>query len=197
MSDAPASLSARFGHILARIAEPFLLFSGFLALTMILSWMLLLPHWVEVRIDDIAFSPRELTRERIRLTSSITVLKEKRNMSVLPVHDQRYLALQKQKQLQMSAFDLMQQVQHLAQSFQGNAEVVVLDSMVYDAQKHIVVLRGDVRNSGFSSMTVLAQFADQLQKLSGVTSVDLPGFDRKTDTERGIYSPFTFTLHLS
>jgi len=186
----------RIWHVLGVIAEPILFFSGFLAFTLLMSLLFLLPRWGQVRIADTEFSPVALEQEYTRLTASITSLTAKRDESLQPLPDPIYLSLQEKKRSQAQVIPLIEDLRLIAQAAVAQEGVIVLQILSFDASKQALMVTGDVRDAGFSSVTVLAQFIDQLKKSAHVESLDPPVFERAQNADGSVHSPFHFTIHL-
>lgn len=183
--------------ILARVAFPFLLFSLVLVSLLSLSWLLLLPRYTSIDVGGKLRSADGIRQYTSKLTAQIATKEEERQQLVLAVHDPQYDALKKERTSRLSLDDVRTELLQLAKAVTGKDDVVHIGALAEDSATQTITLRGDIRNVSTRSMTVLAQFADALKKLSFVSTATTPAFTREEEKTIGLTSPFTITLTLT
>lgn len=179
--------------ILTRVSSGLLLFSAVFAGVLLLSWYFLLPRLTQLKLQGQTVSLSAILPYEQTLRAQITELETKRTTLVLPVQDATYDALK----VQSLCYPLPQDIAHTLQTAaaQMGENVVHVASSAYSADGS-VTLSGEVRNVGPRSMTVLAQFVKEVEKLPMVDSITTPAFVRENGPS-GYFSPFTFTLTLT
>lgn len=197
MPTPPTPTPARFTviQVLERIALPLFLFTGVLAGVLLLSRIVVLPRLSRIEVNGTTRTAAELRQERTRLTADIAQSEQERRQLLLSVDDETYQALKKMRASSLSFPSVLQELHAQAGKAAGEG-TIELQVVEYDAMGQSVLVRGDVRDSGPRSMTVLAQFVESLRRSSMVDSVDAPSFTRVDDPGIGPHSPFSMTLHL-
>ncbi len=184
-----------FSAILWRIAWPFSVFSLVLTVLLTASWSLLLPRYTRIDVGGTLRSADEIRGYREQLLSQISAKEEQRRQSVLAIHDENYDALKEKRRQRMSLDELKAALVAHAKAVTEKEDVILYSAFEYDPNGKMLVIRGDVRNSGTRSMTVLAEFSQSLGDLPFVLSTTTPDFAREEDAS-GFRSPFTITLSL-
>jgi len=192
-TDTPARQSLQV--ILQRATAPLLLFSAALCMMLLVSYMFLLPRFTQFsRSDGVAMSPRQLAAYEKSLAASITQREEERVRLVMPVNNETYTALKNQKHSTMSLVDLREQLLQAASRMGENEDVLGFDLLSIEGT--LVTVKGDVRNVGTRSMTVLAAFSEEVAKLPFVTQLKRPAFTREGTPDTGFHSPFSLSFSL-
>jgi hypothetical protein len=175
-----------------RFSWPFFVFSAMLALLFTLSWAFLLPRYTRVDVGGVAMTGQEIRDAKSTLAAEVSSLESERRSLVLAVTDPSYQALKEHRRDRKSLESVTTAFEVHAKTVQNGT--VHFRSFAYDPDKNALVLRGDIRDAGVSSMTVLAAYAESLKALPGVQSVTTPTFSREEDPKIGLYSPFTITV---
>lgn len=184
-------------EILHRTSLPFFLFSSVLAFLLFLSWLLLLPGLTHIEVAGKQRSLQELLRYQTDLTGQITTLEAKRDDFLTPVQDDVYQRLLDMKEDRFRFQDVRREVTRTAQTLLPDVpDAIAFRSFLFDAEGQIAEIRGEVRNVGPRSMTVLAQFADALGRISFVQEVRSSRFTREDHGDGEFASPFTIRLIL-
>lgn len=175
-----------------RTGAPLLLFSSVLTALLIASQTWLLPEVTKVTIGGEKRGMDDLRAYHASLQEQLVVMENERNTLILPVQDEQFVALIEKKHHVTDFLSIRSTLYRIADSFaneDGTPAVLLFgfDLNIADGQAEI---RGDVRNVGTSSMTVLAQFTDAIRSLPRVKNVVNPRFVRETDANIGIHSPF-------
>ena len=182
--------------LLRNMAVPFLLFAVVLATLLTLSFALLLPLFTEVEAGGKQRTAADLQTYHTQVLASIFQEEQERDRAVLPAVDAAYAALRDERQEDSSLAVLRGRILQTASSLVPEAGAVHVRSFTYDRSAHSLTLDGEVRNVGPRSMTVLAQFVDELQRVSGIAAVQPPPFERRDDPVIGPHSPFSIVLTL-
>ncbi|MDO8648483.1 MAG: hypothetical protein Q7R81_01745 [Candidatus Peregrinibacteria bacterium] len=182
--------------VLRRIAFSFLLFAAVLAALLALSFYLLLPLFTTVEIAGEERGIAELKAYRSSLQSRITKAEEQRTQLVLPIHDEGYAALKRERRTRYPLLTLRSELLQEASKVVAQNDAVHVSTITYAPAEGSVALTGDVRFVGPRSMTVLAQFVEALNRMPMVASVREPKFTREEDPPLGFHSPFTLTFTL-
>ncbi len=189
-------LTVVVAEAMTKAAKPFLIFSACLAVLLLLSLELLLPHLARVQVSGQSWDEAGLRAHRASLTADILTSERERRDGALSVRDDQYQTL---KFARMSALSLERVTAEISAQAGAAAQDrgrIVIDAVDYDLAAKTVALRGDVRDAGPRSMTVLAAFVSLLGKSPLVASVEPPRFERVDDAAGGPHSPFAFTLTL-
>jgi|CXWL01.1.fsa_nt_gi hypothetical protein len=186
----------QFPKILERIALPLLLFTAVLFTLLFISWFNILPRFTHFQISDVILSPVEMSAYAKQMKAQLSDLEETRDHLVLPVIDPAYDELKKQKRAQKRLLEIRAQLLDVAVRVPDAKDAVKISRISFDAVQGVVAFSGDVSNVGPRSMTVLAQFVEEIEKLSIVDRLERPSFTRVQDDGDSFHSPFfmTFTL---
>lgn len=184
-----------FGDIARRTAFSFFLFAVVLTTLLTLSWVLLVPELTRVEVGGSVRGLTELTSYKNELEAQILTLEDQRSMFLRPVeHDlyQRLKALQKERLgYQKLRSDLKTAIATLIPN-QKNA--VQISGFYYNGALHTAEIRGRVHNVGPRSMTVLAQFVEEIDRIPEVIKIESSRYTREETEDRQFYSPFTIRL---
>lgn len=197
MSDTQ-STSITPAAILQRTALPFFLFSLVLTTLLMITKMTVLPALLSVDIDGTTRNVQDLKTYHDVLAEQIAKKVDQRNTLILPMEGTDYRSLADWKQEQYSFSFLTSSLSQLAKAVpatEGGTAVYVESIRYYPIDK-MVEMRGDVRNVGPRSMTVLAQFVESLQAEPYVSTVEHPTFTRVEDKNLGFLSPFHLKIAL-
>lgn len=175
--------------------SPLLLFSGVLALLLLISEVAWLPRMTRIEVGGVERSLPELEAYRRDLQARITQAEDERDAFLLPVRDIPFLQATAWKQAQEDLVSLEESLRRAATKLADPAEVVFASIELRPVDKQLVV-KGDVRGVGPGSMTMLAQFLEEVKRLPSVESLTPPSFVRVDDPTIGFHSPFTFTVTL-
>ena len=77
-----------------------------------------------------------------------------------------------------------------------HTDAIVLLGYYFSADSNTVEVRGDVRNVGPRSMTVLAKFVEEVRDIAMVLDVASSRFTRLEDDDVGFHSPFVLRIIL-
>lgn len=180
---------------LHRMAQPLLLFSGVLFGLLALSYIALLPRFTRLhRADGTALSPRAIAQYEQRLAADLLTREEERIKLILPVQDDAFDALKERKR-DMSFLTLRDQLKQAAGRLGEAGDAIVLLHVSMDGNR--VKLEGDVRNVGTRSMTVLAAYVEEIERLPFVADLTKPSFTREQLPDGGFRSPFSFDFRLT
>lgn len=175
--------------------SPLLLFSGVLALLLLISEVVWLPRMTRIEVGGVERSLPELEAYRMDLQARIMQAEDERDAFLLPVRDVSFLQAIAWKQAQEDLVSLEESLRHAATKLTDPAEMVFASIELRPADKQLVV-KGDVRGVGPGSMTMLAQFLEEVKGLPNVASLTPPSFVRIDDPTIGFHSPFIFTVTL-
>lgn len=182
--------------LLRNMAVPFLLFAVVLATLLTLSFLLLLPLLTDVEAGGSQRTAAGLRTYHAHVLADILQEEQERDAAVLPAVDHAYVVLRDGRQEDSSLIDLRSRILQTASSLVPEVGAIHVRSFTYDRSAHSLTLDGEVRNVGPRSMTVLAQFVDELQRVPGVSAVQPPPFERRDDPTAGLHSPFSIVLTL-
>lgn len=181
--------TATIRALAARSIGPLFLFAAVLAGLLLLSFSLLLPLFTRVEVQGSLQSLSDLEELRSDLESKVMDASAKRESAVLPFHDARYAALANAADSDPDFSELRRALQNIADAIVDQPDAIHISSMTYDAPQKSLVIEGDVRFVGARSMTLLAQFVEELSKDPIFVEVTLPRFVRE-DGPTGPHSPF-------
>ncbi len=185
-----------FSAVLWRVAWPFFLFCGVLLSLLALSWTLLLPRYTRIDVGGTLRSAEGIEQYRSELAAQIAAKEEERRQMVLAVHDPSYDALKDHRRQRVPLEAMMSALIEYGKTTMGDEATVHWSGFDYDPAAKTLVIRGDIRDAGARSMTMLAQFADSLHAVPFVASVTVPPYGREDDPRVGFRSPFVITLTL-
>lgn len=186
----------QFPKILERVALPLLLFTAVLFTLLIVSWFNILPRFTHFKLADVMLSPVEMSAYATQMKAQLSDMEETRDHLVLPVIDPSYDELKKQKRAQMRVLEIRAQLLDVAMHVPDAKDAVTISHVSFDAEQGIVAFSGKVSNVGPRSMTVLAQYTEEIEKLSIVHGLERPSFTRVQDDEDTFHSPFSMTFTL-
>lgn len=186
-----------FGDIARRTALSFFLFSFVLTFLLGLSWYLLIPELTRVTVSGQPRDIVELQEYNNNIQHEIKELEAKRGAFLLPVQNELYQRLKTVKDKRSQFEDLRREIQQVSSELVPDRnDVIVLSQFAYNAATRQAVIRGDVRNVGPRSMTVLARFVENIQNINFVIDVESSKYMRLEDPTLGFYSPFTLRIRL-
>lgn len=192
-TDAPGRL-----HIHVRLcAVPLLLFLSVFFGLLLLSYALLLPRFTSFHTPDgTALSPREMAEYQKTLAANLSAAEDERIRLVMPVQDSGYDALKQKKTTGVFLAELPAELRAITARIGEQQDAFFIESLTLNATTGNVMLKGDIRNVGPRSMTVLASFIEELEKMPGLTNFERPPFARTQDADGKFHSAFdlTFTL---
>ena len=190
------SSAALSGSFLRTLSRGLLLFSAVLTAVLFLSWSVLLPRFTQFAVGDGAMTPREMAQREGALRAELVTMEAERIRLVLPFQDALFSMLKNDKQSIPSLEAVRREVRQAAARAQA-ADMVLLQEISLDATERRVVVTGDVQGAGVSSMTVLAAFLGEVERLAFVDTLEHPSFSRVDDPVIGIHSPFRFSFTLA
>ncbi len=182
--------------ILRRVALPFFLFSTLLFGLLALSWFFLVPRLTRVEVVGSVLGYAELQERRSDLSQEILAAERRREDLTLAIHQPQYLALKAAREARLSLPELKVRLQDIAKKTVTQQDAIHVSALSYDVEKKVVAAEGDVRFVGSRSMTVLAEFVENLRADPAFASVSTPTFLREDDAVTGPHSPFSLTLTL-
>jgi hypothetical protein len=148
-----------------------------------------------VEVGGTVHGLKDLRGYRDGIHQNIVSLEQQRGSFLVPVENDLYSALKGMKdsrlKFQLIRSDINGVIDDVVPS-QNNA--IIISNFYYNAAANTIEIRGDVRNVGTRSMTVLAQFAERLHMLEEVIDVNTSRYTRKEDDAIGFFSPFTIRL---
>lgn len=183
------AITAEIRALASRSIGPLFLFAAVLAGLLLLSFSLLLPLFTRVEVQGLLQSRSDLEELRSDLESQVTDAAAKRESAVLPFHDARYAALANAADSDPDFRELRRALQNIADAIVDQPDAIHISSITYDAPQKSFVIEGDVRFVGARSMTLLAQFVEELSRDPIFVEVSLPRFVRE-DGPTGPHSPF-------
>lgn len=187
-----------FGHILKRVALPFLIFSAVLFGFLTLSWYLILPKLTTIEVAGQQRNTMQLKEYVLDLQANVLEMEDVRSELITPLRSGLYGAAKEFKSDLPSTIALRSQILDIANNLVADKKNVIdLNVFRYNQGKGTLHLDGFVQNVGPRSMTVLAQFVDSIKELEWVKDVNLPRFIRENDSEKGYVSPFVFQINLN
>ena len=185
------------GDIVRRTAFSFFLFAAVLAGLLTLSWYLLVPELTNVEIGGVSRGISELKAYQADLEEEIHLLENRRSAYLLPGQNVLYQNIKDLKagreDFQILRSELTRVMKEIVPD---HTDVIVLLGYYFSAESNIVEVRGDVRNVGPRSMTVLAKFVEEVRGISMVHDVASSRFARVEDDEIGFHSPFVLRITL-
>lgn len=172
-----------------------LLFSGALCGVLLFSWAVLLPRFTRFTVGETSLTPLAMSVQERSLQAQLRTMEEERIRLVLPFQDSLFTYLKEEKRSVLSLEDVRRELSQAAARVDA-ADFVVIESLAFDAGTRSVQISGDVRGADTGSMTVLAAFIAEVERLPFVSALERPPFTRITDPVIGMHSPFqvTFTL---
>jgi len=182
--------------VVRRIAVSTFLFSTVFTGTLLISELFVLPRLTRVEIEGSSKSVSDVRQYHTELTADLLKLEQERNFYVLPLQNELFSELKEVKYGQKDYVVQKEMIEQAADGFfMEGKKVVFIYSMQFDSEGSVLEVRGDVRNVGPRSMTILAQFTESVRSLPFVSSVQNPKFSRGHSEELGTYSPFVLRIH--
>ena len=184
-----------FGDIARRTAFSCFLFSLVLTAFLALSWYVLVPELTRVEIGGSVRGLQELKDYKADLEGQIVALEESRGSFLLPVNHGLYQQLKRLKNDRLKFQDLRREIREVIKELvPGRTDVVVLSGFYFDASKNIGEIHGQVANVGPRSMTVVAQFVEEIHRIPMVINVETSRFTRQEGENGSFFSPFTIRM---
>ena len=184
-----------FGDIARRTAFSFFLFSLVLTALLALSWYLLVPELTRVEIGGTVRGLQELKAYNTDLEGQILTMEDQRGSFLLPVNHDLYERLKGLKDERLVFQKLRKEIrQVIVDLIPGRTDIVVISGFYFDATTNIGEIRGEVTNVGPRSMTVLAQFVEDIGAIDMVTNVETSRYTRQEGENGSFYSPFTLRI---
>lgn len=182
-------------EIFRRVLLQLLLFALVLTTLLLLSWFLLIPGFGRIEIGGTVRGIAELTEHRNHLTADIAALRERRDATLLPLRDSSYGRLVHVKASSPHFLTLHGQIQEVAGRLVPEEPAVVsIDVMRFHASTLTFEIAGRIERVGPRSMTVLAQFIEELRAIPGVNALQGARFTREQDASGEFFSPFQLSL---
>mgnify|MGYP006865048619 CR=1 FL=1 len=190
------SKRATVGDIARRTAFSFFLFSFVLAALLTISWYVLVPELTRIEIGGTVRGLHELKTYKADLEGQIMTLEDKRGSFLLPVDHDLYERLKLLKDERLKFQELRKEIrQIIVDLVPGRTDVVSLSGFYFDAKLNTVEMRGEIANVGPRSMTVLAQFVEEIDSIPMVIHIETSRYTRQEGDNGDFYSPFT--LHIT
>lgn len=187
-----------FGQIARRTAFSFFLFSVVLVTLLSLSWFLLVPELTRVEVGGSVRGLHELREYKSDLEAQISTLESQRGYYLMPVDHDLYDRLKRLKNDRLKFQYLRRDINEIMVTLvHDTPNAVQLSGFYFDAQRSMAEIRGQVHNVGPRSMTVLAQFVEELHKLPEIITIESSRYTRMQRGDGSFYSPFTLRLNLS
>lgn len=176
-----------------KFAAPLLLFSGVLCFLLLVSFFGFLPRFTRFYRDNgVAMSPSAMVQYHKTLSADVARREKERERLVLPISDPLYKALKTKKIETLSLGELRDELQQAAGRLGETHDSIIFQELSVDG--HQIVVRGDVRNVGTRSMTVLAALIEEVSRLPFVSDFQRPAFTREGTVQTGLHSPFTMSF---
>jgi len=184
-------------NIMKRTAFPFFFFALVLMGLLALSWYLLVPRLTHIEVGGSVRDIAELKTYTSDLNAQILTLQDERKSFLLPVNNALYERLKTLKESRSSFQILRSNLNRIMKTmFPDQDTVFAIADFTFDADSSSARIRGEIRNVGPRSMTVLAQFVEAIHTLPFVTDVKTDGYTRQENDAYGFYSPFTLHIDL-
>lgn len=184
-----------FGDIARRTAFSFFLFSLVLTALLALSWYLLVPELTRVEIGGTVRGLQELKAYKTDLEGQIITMEDQRGSFLLPVNHNLYEKLKVLKDERLVFQKLRKEIrQVIVDLIPGRTDIVIISGFYFDATTNIGEIRGKIANVGPRSMTVLAQFVEDVGSIDMVTNVETSRYTRQEGENGSFYSPFTLRI---
>jgi hypothetical protein len=184
-----------FGDIARRTAFSFFLFSAVLAALLTLSWFLLVPELTRIEIGGTVRGLQELQTYKEDIEGQIVTLEGERGSFLLPVDHDLYERLKDLKDDRLKFQELRREIRKVIFDLvPGRTDVVSLSGFYFDATTNTGELHGQIANVGSRSMTVLAQFAEEIDRIPMVIHIETSRYTRQEGANGEFYSPFTLRI---
>lgn len=178
--------------LLHRSAMPLFLFGLSLCGFFLLSQEFILPALTSMRLPGQTLKPDEVVPEKKELEALVESLEVKRHERIIG-RDPLHTSVRTIKHGDMQIRSLLDGILQVARA-SSTTGTVQINELSINADAHTIHLTGDVFNAGPGSMTVLASFADALQKLEDMEVLKTSAFRREQNADGSFHSPFDFTL---
>lgn len=197
MKNTQTKHSHSFEDIARRTAFSFFLFSVVLAGLLTVSWYVLVPELTHVEVGGTVRGLQELKSYKSDLEARIISMEGERGSFLLPVDNDLYHRLKTLKESRLQFQRLRSELGHIVKNLVPDEKnIVKLESFTFDAKHSRAELRGEIRNVGPRSMTVLARFVEQIHQLPMVIDVETNRYTRQESDEYGFFSPFVLRLRM-
>lgn len=185
------------GDIARRTAFSFFLFSIVLTALLTLSWYILVPELTEVEVGGTVRGLQELKAYKADLEGQILTMEDQRGSFLLPVNHELYQKLKGIKNERLEFQELRKEIrQVMIDLLPGRTDIVSISGFEFNATTKTGEVFGRIQNVGPRSMTVLAQFVEDISQIPMVSTVETSRYTRQ-ETENGeFYSPFTLRIHV-
>ncbi len=175
---------------------PIFVFAVVLVSLLSLSLAIVLPVLAQVEVNGQSHDLQSLRLTRDRMAAELLRREREREQGVLSVTDPTYDALKEFRGDLPSFAALREQLRRLTESLVPEEDAIVMQEYLLEPGEKTLTITGDVRNVGPRSMTVLAQFAEELGRLPSVSAVKPPLYRRVEEADGSMHSPFTIVLTL-
>ena len=197
MTELPVQTEASSYAVSKGFAASLFAFSVVLLGSLLFSELAVVPYMTSVEWNEQQYSLEDLQSYKQSLTAQLQRIEDQQRSLENLQYDPLQQQLLQYKSHQADPKMLQEDIETLVASFEAlSSASVYLRSVEMNAVESTVSLKGDVRDAGLSSMTVLAAFVEYLEEAPFVASLQHSTFERKTSEEYGPYSPFTITLFL-
>ena len=187
-----------FGDIARRTAFSFFLFALVLTALLTLSWYLLVPELTRTEVGGEVRGLSELKEYKSDLEAQISSLEGERGFFLRPVDHDLYDQLKRMKSDRLKFQELRSDIgKAMVNLVPDQPDVVALSGFYYDGQHNTAEISGRIQNVGPRSMTVLAQFVDDLHRIESIISINSSRYTREQDSDNNFYSPFRIRLNLT
>lgn len=187
--------SHSFGDIARRTAFSFFLFSLVLTALLGLSWYLLVPELTRVEIGGTVRGLQELKSYKADLEGQIVTLEDKRGSFLLPVDHDLYERLKTLKDDRLKFQELRREIRQIITDLvPGRTDVVSVSGFYFDAKTNTGEIHGQIHNVGPRSMTVLAQFVEDIDRIPMITNIETSRYTRQEGGNGSFFSPFTIRI---
>lgn len=140
---------------------------------------------------------QELQSYKSDLEAQILQLEERRGTYLSPVQHTLYERIRSIRNHRMQFQEFRSQMRSINFNLvPGQFDVVAISGFYFDAASNTVEMRGEIRNVGPRSMTVLAQFVEEIDRMLMVTHIETSRYRRLEDEDGAFYSPFTLRVTL-
>ncbi len=185
------------GDILHRISVPFLLFTAVLFGFLFLSANLILPKLTQLEIAGNGHNALELKAKVSDLGEKVDELEVARKEFVTPLREGSFGLVKIAKYDQVDSLAIQESLGEMRKRIVPEEDDAIhIEVLSHSLQKKTLRISGYVHNVGPRSMTILAQFVEELRDADWVESLEPPKFERKQSEDRGFYSPFDILINL-
>jgi hypothetical protein len=176
---------------------PIFVFAAVLVSLLSLSLSIVLPALAQVEVNGELRDVHSLRLTQERMNAELLHREQERDRGLLSVTDPAYDALKLCRGDLLPLAALREQLRNLAASLVSEQDTIAIGQYIFTpGVEDTLTLTGDVRNVGPRSMTVLAQFTEELRRLPSVTAVKPPLFQRVEESDGSMHSPFRIVLTL-